>query len=316
MASKLPKSFMSTPEEDEFFEKEKAAAQADVEEVEAETEVEEEAAAEEATEEEVAEETVEEEAGEEESEEVPEEKPSRTVPIGALHEEREKRRQLQAKIEQMESTFQKMMERVAQQPQQLQQPVPQSAPEPQIPSYDEDPVAHLKARIDQLTQISTGTHQQIQQQNAMTKFVDALGTLENQMRAVTPDYDAAIDFAKRARDAELAALGYVPEARAEMMRQEILGTAAYCMQRGQNPVEAFYNYAKVRGWQGPNGAPKPAPAPAQVAKKLATVAKAQGAARSLPKGGSVTHTPKSLEDLAKLGDEDFHKYFESVMRKT
>lgn len=308
MASKLPKSFTSTPEEDEYFEREKAASKEDVEVVEEEEAVEavEETTAE--TEEEAAEET-----SEETTEETSEEKPSRTVPIGALHEEREKRRQLQAKIEQMEATFHKMMERIGQQPQPTA-PAPTTAPEPQIPAYDEDPVAHLKARIDQLTQLSTGTHQQIQQQTAMTKFVDALGTLENQMRTTTPDYDAAIDFAKRSRDAELAALGYAPEARAEMMRQEILGTAAYCMQRGQNPVEAFYNYAKVRGWSGPNGAPKPAPV--QVAKKLATVAKAQSAGKALPRGGTAPSAAKTLEELATMDDKDFDKFFVSVMRKT
>lgn len=314
MVRKLPQSFASTPEEDEFFAKEKAAS---TEEVEAVEETVEEVEAVEETDTAEPEESTEETVEEESTEETTDEKPSRTVPIGALHEEREKRRQLQAKIEQMESTFQKMMEKVAQ-GQQPVAPVPASVPEPQIPSYDEDPVAHLKARIDQLTQLSTGTHQQIQQQTAMTKFVEALGTLENQMRTTTADYDAAIDFAKKSRDSELAALGYAPEARAEMMRQEILGTAAYCMQRGQNPVEAFYNYAKVRGWQGANGATKPSPAaaPVQVEKKLATVRKAQGAARSLPKGSAIAHAPRTLEELATLDGDDFHKYFDSVMRKT
>lgn len=314
MARKLPKSFMATPEEDEFFAKEKAASKVEDEAVEEETAPEEETPEEEPvaeSEESVEEETTEEVEQEETAE--PEEKPSRTVPIGALHEEREKRRQLQAKIEQMEATFQKMVERVGQQQPQQQLPV---APEPQIPAYDEDPVAHLKARIDQLTQLSTGTHQQIQQQHAMSKFVEALGTLENQIRTTTSDYDAAIDFAKRSRDAELAALGYAPEARAEMMRQEILGTAAYCMQRGQNPAEAFYNYAKVRGWQGTNGAPKPAPAPVQAARKLATVAKAQGAGKALPRGGSAPPAVRSLEDLATMEDKDFDKFFDSVMRKS
>lgn len=316
MARKLPKSFLSTPEEDEHFAKEKAASAAEPEEEEEEVEAEPEQEAEEAPAEEVAEgeestEAEEPTEGEEPTED--EGKPSRTVPIGALHEEREKRRQLQAKIEQMEATFQKMMERVAQ----GQQP-PAPAPElPKIPAYEEDPVAHLKARIDQLTQLSTGTHQQIQQQTAMSKFVEALGTLENQMRTTTPDYDDAIAFAKQARYSELAALGYSPEATAEMMRQEILGTAAFCMQQGRNPVEAFYNYAKVRGWQGKNGAqPASKPTVSTTAKKLATVARAQGASRSLPRGGSAPPATRTLEDLSTMDDKDFDKYFVSVMRKT
>lgn len=318
MTRMLPKSFAATAEEDEYFAKEKAASQAtepEEEVAEEAAEVEEEAAPAEEAAEESTEEAPEEESTEESTPD--DEKPSRTVPIGALHEEREKRRQLQAKIEQMESTFQKMMERVAQGQQPPAPAVPQ--PEvPQIPSYDEDPVAHLKARIDQLTQVSGATHQQMQQQTAMTKFVEALGTLENQMRATTPDYDEAIAFAKQARYSELMALGYSPEATAEMMRQEILGTSAFCMQQGKNPVEAFYNYAKVRGWQGRNGTPAPAakPTAATTAKKLATVARAQSASRALPKGGSAPPTGRSLEDLSTMEDKDFDKYFDSVMRKT
>lgn len=320
MARRLPKSFTSTPEEDEFFVKEKAASAAPLEEEEeapAPAESTEEAAPEEeVTASESEEEAPAEEAEAESSEDADEDRPSRTVPIGALHEEREKRRQLQAKIEQMEVTFQKMMERVAQ-GQQPPAPAPAAAPEPTIPSYEEDPVAHLKARLDQLSQITGSTTQQIQQQTAMTKFVDALGTLENQMRAVTPDYDDAINFAKQSRYAELTALGYAPEATAEMMRQEILGTAAYCMQQGRNPVEAFYNYAKVRGWRGPNGTPKPTLAPTTTtAKKLATVAKAQSTSRALPRGGSAPPTARTLEDLATMEDADFDKFFDSVMRKT
>lgn len=308
MARKLPKSFTSTPEEDAYFEKEKAAS-APVEEEEEAAEVEE-APEEPAEEAEAESEPAESESSDETAPEestTEEERPSRTVPIGALHEEREKRRQLQAKIEQMEATFQKLVDRV-QQPTQAPLPAPDL---PAIPTYEEDPVAHLKARLDQISILTGATHQHVQNQTAMTKFVEALGTLENQMRTTTPDYDAAIDFAKRSRDSELAALGYAPEQRIEMVRQEILNTAAFCMQRGQNPVEAFYNYAKVRGWDGSNGTPKPAPA-----KKLATVAKAQAASRSLPRGGTAPVTARSLEDLATMEDKDFDKFFDSVMRKT
>lgn len=306
MTRKLPKSFTSTPEEDEFFEREKAASAPVEEEPVEETAVEEEPVEES---EEAPEETPDESADEEAPE--TDEKPSRTVPIGALHEEREKRRQLQAKIEQMEQTFQKLVDRV-------QQPMaaPAPPPAPDIPSYESDPVGHVKARLDALSQQSTVTTQHIQQQSAMQKFVDALGTLEGQMRATTPDYDDAINFAKQSRYEELAALGYSPEASAEMMRQEILGTAAYCMQQGRNPVEAFYNYAKVRGWNGPNGQPPAKPTVATTAKKLATVARAQSATKALPKGGSAPPAARTLEDLATMEDKDFDKYFDSIMRKT
>ncbi len=318
MARRLPKSFTSTPEEDEYFEKEKAASAAPVEEEEV-TEEESEPAPEEEAAPEAEEEATEEAPAEGEegaAEADSEDTPSRTVPIGALHEEREKRKQLQAKIDQMEATFEKFAARLNQQSP-LQPPAPTAPEPPAIPAYDEDPVAHLKARIDQLTQLSTGTHQMMQQQHAMAKLGEAIGIFDAQMRAKAADYDQAIEFAKRSRDSELAALGYVdPEQRMELMRQEILGTAAYCIQRGQNPAEAFYNYAKVRGWKGPNGEASSA-ASQSPAKRLATVAKAQAAAgKAIPRGGVAPKPAVTLADLATMEDDEFDKHFDRVMRKT
>lgn len=314
----MPASFKASAEEDEFFEKEKAAGA--VEEEVTEEEAAEEETTEEAPAEEVAEEQPAEEEAAEEAEEAPEgdaeegEPKGQQVPIGELYKERNKRKELQSKIEQLEGTFARVMERLnagvpGAQP--GQQPAP--APQVEIPGYDVDPVAHLKARLDQLQGFTQQHQQQLQQQNAMQQFSTALAGLENQMRSQTADYDAAVEFAKRARLAELSALGYDAGQAQEMLRQEIVGTSHYLMQRGQNPAEAFYNYAKTRGWQQPQpAAPKPAVNPA---KKLATVAKAQAAAKSLPRGGVAPKPSVTLADLAEMDDSEFDKNFEKVMKR-
>ena len=96
-----------------------------------------------------------------------------------------------------------------------------------------------------------------------------------------------------------------------MIRTEILNTAAYNMQRGLNPIEQFYNYAKVRGFK-PNGE---ATAVTPAAARLATVAKAVAAGKSLPRGGSAPSSGVSLADLATMEDDEFDKHFDKVMRK-
>lgn len=328
--STIPTSFKATPEEDKFFEEQRKAdleeqveeQEESVEETEAEPEAEE-ATPDGPEQETEGEQDADETETAEEVQSSEDEPKGRKVPIGELYAEREKRKQAQAKLEQMEAkvgqlenTYARVMERLNGQ-QQPQQPVYQA---PAIPAYEADPVAHLKAKIDQLEGGVSSYGQQMAQRNAMEQFQQALGYLEGQYRTQAPDYDAAVEFAKQQRDAELSALGYNEEARANILRQEIIGVSASAMQRGQNPAEVFYNYAKVKGWgrqqqaaPAPAPAPKPAPAPAQ---KLATVAKAQSASRSLPKGGAAPKAGLTLADLATMDDAEFDKNFDRVMRRS
>ena len=314
----------STPEEDKFFEEDKKAA---VEETVEEAASEEGAASEEVAAEEAPEEGGDqaaastEEAAEPDTEETETTAEGRQVPIGELFSERKKRQELQAKISQLEATFSKVMDRLnaPQQP----QPTYSVPPPPDIPADDVDPVAHLKAKLDQL-EMAAGSHTQVlAQQSALQQFTTALAGLENQFRVATPDYDAAVSFAKNARDQELTALGYDAAQRVELIRQEILGTSAAAMQRGQNPAEVFYAYAKVRGFDG-NGAagaaaapaPRPSSAPQQAAAKLATVAKAQGVGKGMPRGGVAPPPEITLESLAKMEDKEFDLNFDRFFRKS
>jgi hypothetical protein len=296
----------ATPEEEKFFEDEKSAQAAEIEETES---AEEESA--EPSEASPAEEPEGEEPAAEPTEGAAE---PRHVPIGELHAERERRKELQAKISQLEGTFSKVMERLnAGQPQQqyAQQPAPQ------IPAYDQDPVGHIKAKLDYL-EMAAGTHNQVlTQQQAIHQFTTALAGLENQFRSATPDYDDAVAFAKHSREMELHALGYDPAQCVEILRQEIVGTSAAAMQRGQNPAEVFYAYAKVRGYGAGNGSTvKPSQAPTSATQKLATVAKAQSAAKGLPRGGSAPPSAVTLESLAAMDDDEFDKNFDKFWRKS
>lgn len=245
------------------------------------------------------------------TEEVEEE--GRRVPIGELYAEREKRKELQAKISQLEGTFSRVMERLNQ----GQQPAAPPPQQPQIPDYASDPVGHIKAKLD-LIEMATGGHQQaIMQQNALQQFSTALAGMESDFRSRVADYDAAVEFAKRSRDAELAALGYDPAQRVARLRDEIIGASYDAMNRGQNPAEMFYAYAKTRGFQANGNGAQQQPKPkVDTAAKLATVAKGQSSGRSLPRGGAAPPAAITLESLAQMDDAEFDKNFDKFWRKT
>jgi len=246
--------------------------------------------------------------GEDESE--GESSAGRRVPLGELLSERERRKQAQsereamaAKLGQLENTFSKVMER-------LNAPSAPAAPAADpIPAYDSDPIANLAARLEQIERYTVGHGQQLGNQQALVQFQNALAGHEASFRSQTPDYDAAVNFAKNQRDAELAAFGYSPAERHQLITQEILGISASALNRGANPAELFYNYAKMRGWA--NAAPQPQASPT----KLATVARAQSATRS-PRGGAAPRAGLSLEDLAGMDDGEFDAAFDKFWRRT
>lgn len=326
---KIPSAMTSTPEEDQFFAKDRAASrQAEEEQQDAPEEVQ---GAVEGSEQaaEPAEPEAEPESGDggEETEQGgadAQETPGRTVPIGELYAERERRKsaetlqQQQAqRIQQLEETFRKVVDRIGGLQQQPQRP-----PQQNIPAYDSDPLAHLKATQDLLVQQSLGVNQLTQQQQAEQQLQAYIWQSENQFRAAHPDYDAAATYARDLRVRELELTANDPTEVMQALRGDVVAIARKAYQTGKNPAELFYEYAKLRGYQ-PQAAQPAAPAqpvaPAQRqgngAQRLKQIAAAQAVSRA-PKGGVAPNTKPTLADLEAMNDDEFDKYFEPLWRQT
>lgn len=312
MAAKrrLPSAMNETAEEEEFFAEQKAAANEPDEEPEVAEEPEPEAA-------EGGDADAEESGDDPEASAEPEAisdggtDRQKHVPIGVLYEEREQRKQLQSRLESAEKTLQKVFDRLAGQGAIQPQQQPQ---QPQIPAYQEDPLGHVVARLNQLEMGFGGHDQQLAQQQAISQLQRAVESNEMEFRGRTPDYDAAVQFAKQSREAELRALGYDP---APIMMQEIIGAAANAIQQGRNPAEVFYAYAKARGYTPAksNGDARPQQPAVDAAAKLQTIARGQQAAKA-PRGGSAPPAALTLETLSQMDDDEFDKNFDKFFRKT
>lgn len=232
------------------------------------------------------------------------------VPIAELQKERQKRKDLQGKIDGLERTYQRLLERLNAPAQPVTvQPAPAPAPEPEIPAYEADPIGHLHARLAQIEAQSRGTYQAMSEQQQLQQFGQALAAQEAIYRRDKPDYDAAVQFVRQQREADYQALGYGPDATNQLITREIVQTALSAMQEGRNPAQAFYAYAERRGWSAPA---QPGGDPAV---KLATVAKAQARGGS-PKGGQAAKPQTSLADLAEMDDAAFDKAFNRIMKGT
>jgi hypothetical protein len=241
------------------------------------------------------------------------------VSFQALQRERDKRREIQAKLDAQQAMIQRIEGRFAQfQLQQQPPPPPQQQPQ-RPPTVDEDPIAVLR-------QVNEANQQQIaavQQAKARKEFEGHIAGFEAQFRPQAPDYDDAAIFLAQRRDQDLIDSGYHdPEERKEIMYRDMATLAVNAVQRGINPAQVAYNMAKrwgyqpqgqqaqgqqAQGQQAQQDAPPRAPnGQFQAAEqKLEMAERGQQASRSLSAGGGRAPPGLTVEALDAMSDDDF-----------
>jgi hypothetical protein len=255
---------------------------------------------------------------EQEEEEVEEQRPERprTVPHGAFHDERERRKASEAERDQIKAERDQMKERMAVMEDRLQRIIEARAEKPAekakeqgIPDPEKDIFGWAKGLQQQVEQLRGGFGQQQQmteQQRQVAQIQSAYTADANRFRSVKPDFDDAYRHMLNVRRQELTQVfGITNPAQLEaQIEADELQIAAAALQRGVSPAEMVYNLAVARGYQ--------AQAPQQgQARKPAngqpTLRDKQVAARSLGGmgGGSNGAEISSASDLLALNDKDF-----------
>lgn len=220
----------------------------------------------------------------------------KVVPLAALHEERQRRKELAEELRQAREAQlaleRKVEERLA---------ALQKASEPQPPAWEDNPAEHLRHQVTQVAQQTQATQQQIQQWQAQQAQQAQLQTLANRIqaheqefKAQNPDYEEAIVFARDRRVAELQALG-VDELDARTQAGKELYEAAFAFaSQGKNPAEIVYRVAQAKGY-----AKKPAVTEADKFQAQ----KAGSQARGMGSGGQPKSNLTAAQLLAMSDDE-------------
>lgn len=231
------------------------------------------------------------------------------ISFQALQRERDKRREIQAKLDAQAAMIQRIEGRFQQLHQQQQPQQPPQRP----PTVDEDPIEVLR-QVDHERQQRAAWEQQ---QSQRGQFESHVAQLEQQYMRQQPDYAEAAAFLQQRRSADLEAMGVTsPQQRAQVLYQEAAGMASNAIQAGKNPAEVAYNLARSWGYQpggqqqngqqqnspprGPNGQ-------FTAEQKLDMAERGQQASRSLSAGGGRAPAGMTLESLATMSDEDFFK---------
>lgn len=233
------------------------------------------------------------------------EKPKRTsmVPQQALHQERERRKAIEAENQRFREERAALNERLAM-IREMNQP---KADEPAaMPDIDQDPfgaIRWLQARVEhqeqERQQFDQERQQQTQQATQWQQFANAYNSQAKEYAAENPDFDEAYAFLQENRWKELKLAGFTDQQAAEIKRKDEADIAWQAMQRGENPAKVMHQLAKHRGWQ-------PKQAPTAEVDKIKTAARGVQTNRSLSAaGGSSGSVEMTAESLAKMSREDF-----------
>ena len=233
------------------------------------------------------------------------EKVSKTVPLEALHEERHKRKELQAEITRIRQEGEMRNQRLEQRFAQIQE-----AMQPKVvpPAYDVDPLSNLKhghdvtqEQLQQIQQRQAQQDQHFQRQQYVAQVHTATTGAEASFAQENPDYYEAVSHLKGLRHAQLVAFGMSQQEAANYVQNEALQIAEAALMRGQDPAHAAFEMAKASGWKRQESSGQ---------QKMDTMQKGLKAASSLSGGGAISGKP-TLEALADMPDDDFDKFMKS-----
>ena len=225
----------------------------------------------------------------------------RFVRLAALHEERERRKELSAELAEERRQNADRNARLEQRLNALQQSV---APAEERPTWDADPVGAGKAQERDLAEFKKWRQdQEARTRNAQdgAAFAAAVEGHETTFVRDHADYYDAVEHVGKVRDRELEVMGYPPGTRREILYRERAAIAGDVLRNRGNPAEVFYNLAKEMGYKGAAATPGGTPAP----DKLKSIAAGQAAGKSLGAAPGSAQPGLTLDSLADLPDDEF-----------
>lgn len=235
----------------------------------------------------------------------------------AMREERELRRQLQQELAEQREAARKMSEAVSK----LVDPDSPSEQSPQIPSYDEDPLGNLNAKLElankKIESLSKADEQMMASQKQQQEFNDFMGKYRDQatqFASQTPDFVEAYAHLVKEVQADYMAQGLTAhEAQQAALNMEI-DIAKRQMGRNENPAKVLYDMAKRRGYQGQAAEKAPQPSGKKTPVDLDRMERGVKASRSINSKGIDQNNRMTLEEISELDDDAFEDAWDKVLQ--
>lgn len=236
----------------------------------------------------------------------------KTVPLAALHAERQRAAEAVRRASLAETRMNAML--LAQQ--QRGERRGASA----MPKLDEDPAGYiqaLEARLEKFEQAR-------EEENQFRQIDTALEQDEELFAMTTPDYHQASDYYVKSRAKELLQF-YPPDEAQRIMVQEARSIANEAWQRGTSAGQVIYTLAQARGYvsgqgqqnqqdqgqqgqQGRQGQQKQQSQRSNAQSTIRDIRHAQSQSKSLGGGGGAGTKELNAEALLAMNDEEFEEY--------
>ena len=229
------------------------------------------------------------------------------VNLGALHEERQRRKEADERARQAEIKAAKYEARVqawldAQQ-QSKQEPQVELDPDKDIFTF----AKHVGKEVGDIRAELQQQRQAVQAAREKQQYFDWANKHEPAFIKENPDYIDAVKHLREQRFEELVEMGYEPNQANEIVQNDEYGLVRQAHQMGKNPAEYAYNLAKRRGYQ------KRAAGTQSLSERMGTIAAGQKNNQTLSSvGGRAGGGELSARDLLSMDKDEF----ESFMNKS
>ena len=246
------------------------------------------------------------------------EKAPSNVPLAALHEERNRRRELDKKNRDLETQIAELRGKFSI-VERLNIPAGGNENQPKPPpTVEEDifgavrhvgeTVAQMQKRLDDDKAAKETADREATERNT---FVTNYRQDADKFKATAPDYMDAYNFLLQSRAQELQAIGYTdPQELHHALTADEFAIAQRAFQIGKSPAEMLYGLAKQRGYKGA-AAPASGAKPSGGAERLDAIERGQAANKSLSAtGGPGGDADMTAERLLAMPLDEFEAWSE------
>lgn len=188
---------------------------------------------------------------------------------------------------------------------------PEKQEEPPDPN---DPLAVLMHKINTIAESVKTLQEQTVKQASQSAEVQRFQAFKGHVQALAdefskthPDFNAARDYLRANRVADLQAYGMTTQQIQETIFREEVALSESAIRQAKNPAQVLYESAQRHGYKQA-AAPAPAPAPAPSAGPTAeAIQRAQAAARQLPAQPSAGEVELTEQGLRQASEADLNR---------
>lgn len=250
----------------------------------------------------------------------------RKVPLSALHQEREQRRQWRDRANELQGQLNLIMQSLQSgggsfnqnQGNDKKEPEPVYDPKTHPLEYIQQQMSQFQESKRQFDEFNRAQAQAIQQKQIEEQVVNTWSRAVEEQKLETPDVEDATKYLIETRSNQLRAFGMAPAQIEKQLRSEVIQLVSQGQQRGINPAKMAFDMAMASGYRANTNTPAPVQESKvkEASNQIKNAEKARKATRTLAAvSGSPASDDMTLEVLDQMSEREFSRWIEKHPRQ-